>query len=157
MLQNTFDDCKPRHSFLPSSFFAFSQPAPAYDLLVRFLTKKTMIDDELPQVRSEKHTSPQPLSWVHLYPTGKEAYKESFSDTPVLSLQDVAKNTEATLTDHGMVGAHHMGQTSPAGGLLAAFVAGLVVALMVAQFMNRRQRRHTGYTAVPDHVQEMTM
>lgn len=139
-----------------------SQPAPAYDLLVRFLTQKSMIDEELPQVRSSQPVQPNQPSWLHLYPQGKHAYDDSFSQSPILSpTNNEASSTtiEASLSpstggttgssSSSIVPALHSSHM----GLMMAFLAGLGVALVIANIVNRRtdrSRRVAGYSAVPD-------
>ena len=118
-----------------------------------------MIDVELPQIRASVPVTPQPLSWVHLYPTGKKNYDNSLMDGPDLSVNDIASSTEATLSEFkngGKLSSNN--SSSSTSAVLAAFVAGLVVALLMMQFVvHRRPRRQTGYTAVPDHVEEIAM
>jgi hypothetical protein len=139
-----------------------SQPAPAYDLLVRFLTQKSMIDEELPQVRSSKPITPDQLPWLQLYPQGKKAYEESFAQSPYLDQNSESSLVATTASLSGESSHRHsstmamMDSPVPSStnhhvGLLVSFLAGLVVALMAANFMNRRsERRRTGYSSVPD-------
>lgn len=150
----------------PLFAFCSSQPAPAYDLLVRFLTKKTMIDEELPQIRASSPVTPEPLSWVHLYPTGKKAYDNSFTEKTAFSLNDVdiASSTQAAFGDADNWSSPLTTNRTPEAAsssttaLLSAFVAGLVVALVLVQFVvNRRPRRQNGYTDVPDNIEEVVM
>jgi hypothetical protein len=151
-----------------TNFFWFappnSQPAPAYDLLVRFLTSKSLIDVPLPQVRSSHPFTPKTLDWMHLYPTGQTNYVDSFNDTP---------QPPATLEGDATVGAtlgavnflqsrtstmpadKYLGESSSSqhGGLFMAFVAGLVVAVVGMQILQGRRgsrRRTEGYASVPD-------
>ena len=117
-----------------------------------------MIDVELPQIRASVPVTPEPLSWVHLYPTGKKDYVNSFMDGPDLSINDIASSTEATFSEYKNGNWSSSNSSSSTSAVLAAFVAGLVVALLVMQFVvHRRPRRQTGYTAVPDHVEEIAM
>ena len=121
-----------------------------------------MIDDVLPQVRGSKPTPPLEPSWLQLYPEGKQAYVESFehSSYPFASLNHAGSSSsiEAGLSGSGGTPLLSTATTSNPStmGLLVAFVAGMGVALLVAQFLGRRERRRrtSGYTAVPNAVTE---
>ena len=133
-----------------------SQPAPAYDLLVRFLTKQSMIDVELPQVRTSMPVTPYHLPWMHLYPQGKKAFDASYAESPLLSHQSPASSSSVAASLSGGPNDNSFlataSNSSGSMGLLLAFVAGLVVALLTAHLVNRRSdRRRTGYCAVPDN------
>jgi hypothetical protein len=130
----------------------YNVPGPAYDLLVRFLTKKTFIDVELPRVRSSGPVKSRPVEWMHPYPTGLSGYIHSFDDTSDVSLgiNGGEVPTSANIS---------LGQAWPSAivGLLMAFVAGLVMAVLGMHALQGRDRRRHGkggYTPVPDSTDE---
>jgi hypothetical protein len=130
----------------------YNVPGPAYDLLVRFLTSKSFIDLELPQVRSSDLVKPRQVEWMHPYPTGLSGYIHSFNDT-----SDLSVGREGTVV--GTPVNTHLGVAwlSIVIGLLMAFVAGLVVAVMGMYALQRRHRRRQGkggYTSVPDSTED---
>ena len=130
----------------------YNVPGPAYDLLVRFLTNKSFIDEELPRVRSSDPVKPRPVEWMHPYPTGTSGYIHSFDDTSDVSLGIEAGAVPTPANTY-------LGQAWPsiAFGLLMAFVAGLVVAVLgmhALQGRDRRRRGKGGYTTVPDSTDE---
>ena len=139
-----------------------SQPAPAYDLLVRFLTSQSFIDLDLPQVRSSHPVTPKNLDWMHPYPTGESAYIDSFNgnaeeqETTTIGATlgaALGGGPTAAVSSYGSYDSFQSQQQQQHGGLLMAFVAGLLVALIGMNLLQARRdssRRREGYALVPD-------
>jgi len=159
--------CSSHYSHLSRTLLSISQPGPAYDLLIRFLTSQSFIDVELPQVRSSQPVEPKSLEWMHLYPTGESAYRNSFGSnhhlgsTEATTSTTISANLGATLGGGGSSSSSIEGQqslwTTPSshgGSLLMAFMAGLIIAVVGIKIFftgnNHDRRRRGGYSPVPD-------
>ena len=135
-----------------------SQPAPAYDLLVRFLTSQSFIDLNLPQVRSSHPVTPKDLDWMHPYPTGESAYIDSFNgnnaeETVGATLGAALGGASSNGGSYHPFHSQQQQQQEQHGGTFLAFVAGLMVAVIGMNLLQARRnssRRREGYAVVPE-------
>lgn len=125
----------------------YNVPTAAYDMLVRFLTAKSFIDVDLPQVRSPHPVKSRPLEWMHLYPTGEKDYIRSFNDTPEISF----KTDSAEFAPSANLGPV---RSSISMEHMLGFAVGMVVAVLGMRVVQHCRSRHVkaGYSAVPDSL-----
>lgn len=111
-----------------------SQPEAAYDLVLRFLQKKTMIDQELPQIRTKHKITPETMPWIH---TGE--HKHASVAGPEMEMVSSA-STEMPVIGNGAEHTPYMA---------LSFLAG-VLACFVGLRLANRGRRDQGYTSLPN-------
>lgn len=121
------------------------------------MTQQSFIDVELPQVRNKAATGvlvkDRLMEWMHPYPTGKSNFLKTFDETPHIASLEQAQVVGGSSSSSyaALAGQQHQHPLPQYTAILAAFVAGLVVAAMALHFLPaQRHRRRSGYMTVPE-------
>ena len=139
----------------------YNQPESAYDLLTRFLSKKSFIDEKLPQIRVPDQQGNYPIS--NKAETSTTATPESGN---ALSMMDAAIASPSSFDESASI--PNFGESS--GGVvngdnssnhnqmvlshwhvgLISFLVGMFFAVVAVRLQDRNRSRRSSYQRIPD-------
>jgi hypothetical protein len=138
----------------------YNVPASALDLLKRFLSGKPFIDVELPQVRhagypKEFQKGKGAEKWMNLpeYPAMPKEHNagekphtyDYWANFPSWNTERLEGPNTAVLTAGPIKEKESFASTTA-----TAFLAGMVVAAVITQFVNGRKKNRQGYQVIPE-------
>ena len=118
----------------------YNQPSAAFDLVTRFLSKKSFIDDEMTQIRAPNHGS-------------NKKKDEDTSSSSLFMMNEVAPPASASSSTLGLPSnSSSTDFMSHMHVALFSFLAGLFFAGVAMRLQNSRSRRsqRANYERIPD-------